>query len=669
MSDASGKPANPETKDAAKPASSATPPASTSPNSTPNPALPSPPAPHSPAPAAPVAGTPAPAKSSATTATTAAGTSSGGANPTAGATNPAPLSSAASGTAASTAAAAAPRSAAPAKTGGSSERQPAAAPAPPGATQVVRPPAASVPGTTGSGNLRGAAPTGAAPTGGKAASGGTVAGAAAAAGTKAVATNETATAAGGGAVQTPPLEASKASDTRSTTSHRATELRRPSTEGKTSRTARLVPLVQTALLMAVLGLVGYQTARQLVSRGTADDRAPAPLPHSARTRPPDDKPSAEKDSGGSLAEKLAALQAAMEKLQAQEQQDATALQQLRQELTQLPERLAAAASSAPSPAAPSGAKSPAPPTPPVPARPANSAVLSVKELEDRLRIIADAIVKRNSDDVDAKLQVLREGFAQDGKKQAQGIQDRVAQDLALLPDLFREESKRLDSRLLELAERVKALEGRLGKVARKERVAVVLLHTPKLDQRRFKPIFEELFLQDDYRTLFSNYELGLFGAANGKKEATYIDFPGRQTAAVTKESLQFPEPNSVATETAESLDPGEFFGDTPAGTRRRLVLVASVESQPPDIKDARWNGVQCHVLLVDGKNKEKEGDGEVWKKWQAFCRRPGTPPGDVGLVSYMAPADNKVPEETVSQVAVRLRWFIRPLSESGGAQP
>lgn len=660
MSDASGKPANPETKDGAKPSSSATPPASTSPNSTPNPALPSPPAPHSPAPATPVAGTTPPAKSSATTSV---GTSSGAANPPSGATNPAPLSSAVSGAAAS-----APRAAAPTKTGGASERQPAAAPAPPGATQVIRPPAASVPGTTGSGNLRGAAPTGAAPSGGKAATGGTVAGAAAAAGNKAVAANETA-AAGGGAVQTPPSEASKSTDTRSTTSHWATEPRRPPTEGKTSRTSRLVPLVQTALLMALLALVGYQTARQLVSRGTADDRAPAPLPHSARTRPPDDKPSAEKDGGESLVEKLAALQAAMEKLQAQEQQDATALQQLRQELTQLPERLAAAASSAPSPAAPNGAKSPAPPTPPVPAGPANSAALSVKELEDRLRIIADAIVKRNSDDVDKKLQVLREGFAQDGKKQAQGIQDRVAQDLALLPDLFREESKRLDSRLLELAERVKALEGRLGKVARKERVAVVLLHTPKLDQRRFKPIFEELFLQDDYRTLFSNYELGLFGAANGKKEATYIDFPGRQTAAVTKESLQFPEPNSVATETAESLDPGEFFGDTPAGTRRRLVLVASVESQPPDIKDARWNGVQCHVLLVDGKNKEKEGEGEVWKKWQAFCRRPGTPPGDVALVSYMAPADNKVPEETVPQVAVRLRWFIRPLSESGGTQP
>jgi hypothetical protein len=243
-----------------------------------------------------------------------------------------------------------------------------------------------------------------------------------------------------------------------------------------------------------------------------------------------------------------------------------------------------------------------------------------------------------------KIQTLQDAVGQVAGNVGVEVDRKIEARLATVVDAVRQEVTPLKTRFSGLEDRILAIEKSLSRTARKEDVAIVILHTKALDARLLSPVLEEIFLADGYRTLFNNYRLGLFLAADGQYLCTPVDFQPDTTKPVKREHLDFQAPNFSSAEIAKDLDPGAFLKSSP-GTMRRLVLVASLAATPPPLQDQKWRNIQCYVILIDDTGKGIEAQNEVVARWTQFCQRKDAPRGEATLVSYVreqaTPADPK----------------------------
>lgn len=244
------------------------------------------------------------------------------------------------------------------------------------------------------------------------------------------------------------------------------------------------------------------------------------------------------------------------------------------------------------------------------------------------------------------------------------VDEKIDGKLAEYVEILREDADAMREKFYGLESRFKTVEKALARNARKEDVALVLFHTTRLDARIFSPVLEQIFLEDGYRTLFTNYRLALFRAADGRRWSDHVFFEQDPDKPVLRQHLNFESENSTSSEQTERLIPAEFFEGSPRDAARRMVIVASIGAQPPPLNAPEWKGVQCYVILVDETGKEREGQSEACKRWQEFCQRPGEPEGRAGeatVVSYVREKGKPLPAEAERQFLSRLRWYIRPI--------
>lgn len=301
-----------------------------------------------------------------------------------------------------------------------------------------------------------------------------------------------------------------------------------------------------------------------------------------------------------------------------------------------------------------------------------SAFLAVWELVEGRRKEAAAARQQMTtleQKIDANSEALEEIHDDlNGKAIRDAISNDIGRTLADAIQLMQKEIDRVEEQSFGLANNIDILRREVTRrEARREDVALVVFHSKRLDGNLFVPLLKRVFLQDNYRVSFANYRLGLFRAANGTIEATQVDLQPDMKRPVLPKLLEFQTPDPDSTEKSQSLNPQDIFQSVAPSTRRRVVIVASSEAEPPKLDDPGWENIQCYTILVDQTGREKEATSEAWKKWEAFCARRSkknvAPPlvGEASLISFERSQDQVLPTTAEAQFERILRWYIRPL--------
>jgi flagellar motility protein MotE (MotC chaperone) len=287
-----------------------------------------------------------------------------------------------------------------------------------------------------------------------------------------------------------------------------------------------------------------------------------------------------------------------------------------------------------------------------------------KELEDvkgRMKAIEERL--------DANSKTL-EGMKKDlnGQAMRDAIVKDISRTMADAIGLMQKEIDRVDQQFFGLARNIDVLRREVTRrEARHEDVALVIFHSKRLDGKLFTATLREIFLQDNYRLSFANYRLGLYVAANGKIEANEVNLQPDPQHPVLPANLEFQPPDPVSTELTQALEPKDIFPPTAVPTRRRMVIVASSDAEPPKPGEPKWDGIQCYAILIDQTGKLEEGKSEAWKKWRAFCRKEAKGKanpalmGEAALISFARTEKQPLPDAAQTEFDRVLRWYIRPL--------